>query len=120
MDYQIINLYTERLDLSSFKNRFEGENIESMAKFNTSIIPPKTGNLYTFLIEFSLRAVNNPVALEWVGVGILEYEGVNQLTEDILLDDESIVEFVNESLDKISFLLGGKLPNVINEIKMKK
>lgn len=120
MNYQIVNLYTEQLNLSSFKNSFEGDNIESLAKFNISIIPPKKDNLHTFLIEFTLRAVNNPVAVEWVAVGILKYDGSDNLTEDVLLEDESIVMFINESMDKISFLLGGKLPNVVNEIKMKK
>lgn len=121
MNYEIVNLYTERLNMSSFKNSFDDkDNIESMAKFNTSIIPIKQGNLYTFLIEFTLRAVNNPIQLDWTGVGILKYNGSDELTEEILLNDESIIGFINESMDKISFLVGGNLPNIVEEIKRKK
>ena len=50
MDYKIIKLYTEHLNLSSFKNSVDEENIESLAKFNTSIIELKQENLYNFLI----------------------------------------------------------------------
>ncbi|MBR6993930.1 MAG: hypothetical protein IKH85_07635 [Methanobrevibacter sp.] len=119
MDSKIINIYTERLNMSSFKNSFDEDNIESLAKFNTSVIPQKQENLYTFLIEFTLRAVNNPISLDWVGVVILEYAGDEKLTEDSLLEDENIKGFINESLEKISFLLGGKLPNIVDEIKRK-
>ena len=86
MDYEIVNLYTEHLNISSFKSIVDEENIESLAKFNTSIIPLNQDNL----------------------------------TEDVLLNDETIEEFVNETMDKISFLLNSKLPNLIEEIKRKK
>lgn len=117
MNYEIVKLYTEHLNMSSFKNSFEGDNIESLAKFNTSIIPPNQGNLYTFLIEFTLRAVNNPIILDWRGVGILKYDGEDELTDDVLLDDVNIIEFVNQSIEKISFLLDAKLPDIISETK---
>jgi hypothetical protein len=120
MDYEIVNLYTEHLNISSFKSIVDEENIESMAKFNTSIIPLNQDNLYNFLIEFTLRAVENPITLEWRGIGIIKYEGQDNLTEDVLLNDETIEEFVNETMDKISFLLNSKLPNLIEEIKRKK
>lgn len=81
-----------------------------MAKFNTSIIPLNQDNLYNFLIEFTLRAVETPITLEWRGIGIIKYEGQDNLTEDVLLNDETIEEFVNETMDKISFLLNSKLP----------
>ena len=120
MDYEIVNLYTEHLSISSFKNIVDEENIESLAKFNTSIIPLNQENLYNFLIEFTLRAVDNPITLDWRGIGIIKYEGGNKLTDDVLLNDENIEEFVNESMDKISFLLNSKLPNIIEEIKRRK
>lgn len=120
MDYEIVKLYTEHLSISSFKNIVDEENIESLAKFNTSIIPLNQENLYNFLIEFTLRAVDNPITLDWRGIGIIKYEGQNNLTDDILLSDETIEEFVNETMDKISFLLNSKLPNIIGEIKRKK
>ena len=120
MDYKIIKLYTEHLNLSSFKNSVDEENIESLAKFNTSIIELKQENLYNFLIEFTLRAVNNPITLNWRGVGVIEYKGFEELTEDIFLNDENIIDFINKSMDKLSFLLGGKLPNIIDEIKRTK
>lgn len=81
-----------------------------MAKFNTSIIPLNQDNLYNFLIEFTLRAVETPITLEWRGIGIIKYENQDNLTEDVLLNDETIEEFVNETMDKISFLLNSKLP----------
>ena len=121
MNYSIVNLYTEYLNLSSFKNNVGDENnIESLAKVNTSVIPLKQENLYHFLIEFTLRAVNNPIILNWRGVVILEYDGSEKLTDDILFNDENIVKFVNDSMDKISFLLGGKLPDIIDESKREK
>ena len=55
MDYKIVNLYTEYLNISSFKNRVNEENIESLARFNTSIIPLNQENVYNFLIEFTLK-----------------------------------------------------------------
>ena len=45
MDYEIVNLYTEHLNISSFKSIVDEENIESLAKFNTSIIPLNQDNL---------------------------------------------------------------------------
>lgn len=120
MDYKIVNLYTEHLTISSFKNLVNEENIESLAKFNTSIIPLNQENVYNFLIEFTLRAVNNPITLDWRAIGIIKYEGQDKLTDDILLNDENIENFINESMDKISFLLNSKLPNIIEEIKRKK
>lgn len=120
MDYEIVNLYTEYLSISSFKNMVNEENIESLAKFNTSIIPLNQENVYNFLIEFTLRAVDNPITLDWRSIGIIKYEGQDNLTDDILLNDENIKNFVNESMDKISFLLNSKLPNIIEEIKKKK
>ena len=47
MNYKIVNLYTEQLNISSFKNIVDEENIESLAKFNTSLIPLKEENLYS-------------------------------------------------------------------------
>lgn len=120
MNYKIVNLYTEQLNISSFKNIVDEENIESLAKFNTSLIPLKEENLYNFLIEFTLRAVNNPITVDWRGIGIIKYDESDNLSEDILLNDENIEDFVNETIDKISFLLGTKLPNIIDEIKRKK
>lgn len=120
MNYEIIKLYTEQLNISSFKNNVDEENIESLAKFNTSVISLNQEYLYNFLIEFTIRAVDNPITLYWRGIGILKYEGDDKLTEDILLNDENIIKFVNESMDKISFLLGSNLPNIIHEVKMKK
>lgn len=113
MDYEIVNLYTESLNLSSFKNSFDEDNIKSLAKCDVSLIP-ENDNMYTFLIEFILRAVNNPLTLQWIGVGILKYEGDEKLTEDILLNDEIIRNFIDDSLDRISFLLGCKLPDFVD------
>lgn len=120
MNYEIVELYTEQLNISSFKNSFQEENIESLVNVNTSIIVPKQGDLYTFVIEFKLRAINNPIFLNWRGIGIVAYDGPNKLTEDMLLNDKDIIVFVTESIDKISFLLGGKLPNIVDELKRKK
>lgn len=115
MNYKIIKLYTEKLNISSFKNSFDEEDIESMAKFNASIFPPKKGEEYIFMMEFQLRAINKPINLDWVGIGLLKYNGDGKLTEDSLLEDENIKGFINESMEHISFLLGGKLPNIFEK-----
>lgn len=117
MSYEIVDLYTEQLNISSFKNSFQEENIESLVNVYSSIIVPKQGELYTFVIDFKLRAVNNPIFLNWRGIVIVSYNGSDKLTEDMLLNDENIRTFITESIDKISFLLGGRLPNVVEELK---
>ena len=121
MGYEIIKLYTEKLDISSFKNNIEDEHIESVAKFNTSIIPAKDEKISTFIMEYSLRGTNKPISLNWIGICLLNIENSDEpLTEEILLDDDNIKNFITDAIDNFSFFLGGKLPNVYDAMKRKK
>ena len=92
MDYEIVKLYTERLDISSFKNSMGNENIESIAKFTTSIVPIEQSETSTFVIEYSMRGVNKPISLNWVAIAVLKQDKSDnrKLNEKILLNDEQI------------------------------
>ncbi|WP_298523446.1 hypothetical protein [uncultured Methanobrevibacter sp.] len=69
-----------------------------------------------------MRAINQPISLNWVGIAILKLEdsGHDKLNDKILLDDDKIEKFINDSMEKFSFFLGAKIPNIVDQIKENK
>ena len=94
MNYDIINMFTQQLNIISFKNNISDENIKSMAKLNTSMVHSKEGES-NFFIEFNIMGVDNPISLNWIACVILKVNNkeIDKLNENQLLNDETIKKF---------------------------
>lgn len=100
-------MYTERLDVSSFHQLVNGDEIKLGVNFNTSLLPSEKENILIFKIDYSIRAMNMPISLNWTGICILEFNEtpINKIESDIFLENEDIEKFIDESIAKCSFSL---------------
>lgn len=121
MNYKLKKMYTERLDVSSFHQLVNGDEIKLGVNFNTSLLPSEKENILIFKIDYSIRAMNMPISLNWIGICILEFNEtpINKIESDIFLENEDIEKFIDESIAKCSFFIGGDLPK-LEDIKREK
>ena len=121
MNYKLIKMYTERLDISSFHQLVNGDEIKLGVNFNTSLLPSENENILIFKIDYSIRSMYMPISLNWVGICILEFNEapINKIESDIFLENEDIKNFIDDSIEHCSFFIGGDLPK-LEYIKGKK
>lgn len=115
MKYNILKLYTEKLDLISFQNFVEDETVLGLiVNFHTSLLKTDYENIRLLKIEYTINASNAPISLNWIGTGILEFEDVppENLNAEPFLDNDIIKDFIESSIQNISSLIGGDLPNI--------
>lgn len=116
MKYQIIKLYTEKLSIISFQHLIEDEKVKTMVNFNSSILPSDSEDIYLFRMDYVLRAVNNPISLNWIGIAVVKIidrnddESIESLNEKLLFDNNEIKEFIQGSIKNFSYFIGGELP----------
>ena len=109
MDYKISKLYTENLEISSFKNLLVDEKINLCIDFHTTVLKPN--GKFIFKMYYSIDALENPIYLNWIGVAILETENSDvEINEKDILSNKKIKEFIVKSIENFSFFIGGKLP----------
>lgn len=111
MDYNIKQLYTESLHVSSFKNLVKDEKIKLAIDLYTSL--SKSEHYHIFKINYSVSALENPIYLNWVGIAILNINNNSEnMNEDIFLEDKEIKKFINNAINNLSFFIGGELPQL--------
>ena len=116
MKYQIIKLYTEKLSIISFQHLIEDEKVKTMVNFNSSILPSDSEDIYLFRMDYVLRAVNNPISLNWIGIAVVKIidrnddESIQSLNEKLLFNNNEIKDFIQESIKNFSYFMGGELP----------
>lgn len=116
MKYQIIKLYTEKLSIISFQHLIEDEKVKTMVNFNSSILPSDSEDIYLFRMDYVLRAVNNPISLNWIGIAVVKIidrnddESIESLNEKLLFNNNEIKDFIQESIKNFSYFIGGELP----------
>lgn len=116
MKYQIIKLYTEKLSIISFQHLIEDEKVKTMVNFNSSILPSDSEDIYLFRMDYVLRAVNNPISLNWIGIAVVKIidrnddESIQSLNEKLLFNNNEIKDFIQESIKNFSYFIGGELP----------
>ena len=122
MNYSISNIFTEKLDISAFKDSFADDKIKLIGKFNTSISHSKNKGNSKFIMEFTIKGVDEPIYLNWVGIAIFNCQNSDssKVNEDILLNDKKIKKFISDSFERFSFFLGGELPDIYQQMGKKK
>lgn len=122
MKYNIVKVYTEKLDILSFQ-KFVEDNTELslLVNFNTSLQKTDVENELLLKIEYTLNASNAPVSLNWTGVAILNFEEhfTDKLNSASFLENDIIKDFIDSSIDHFSSLLGGALPHISDITKGK-
>ena len=115
MKYNIIKLYTEKLDIISFQNFIEPNTLLGLiVNFNTSILPTDSEDIRLLKIQYSINASNAPISLNWVGMCTLKFDDAapDNLNAESFLDNEAIKEFIESCIEHFSFLIGGDLPSI--------
>lgn len=116
MKYQIIKVYTEKLSIISFQHIIKDEKVKTMVNFNSSILPSDSKDIYLFRMDYVLRAVNNPISLNWIGIAVVKIidrkddESIESLNEKLLFNNNEINDFIQKSMENISYFIGGELP----------
>lgn len=113
MNYKIIKLYTEKLNIYSFRQPINGDDIELGVTFSTSLISVED-DIYLFKVDYNTRSMNKPISLSWTGICVLQFsEKIKEkINLSLLLENEEIKNFIDESIEKFSFFIGGDLPKL--------
>lgn len=121
MRYNIIKLYTEKLNIGAFYKFIDQDSLNLSVTFNNSLLNTDNENVKSLKMEYSIDVLNAPISLNWIAVGVLEFEDVppEDLNVDDILTDDIIKKFIESSTEHISFLVGGELPSIY-ELKQDK
>lgn len=119
LKYKIKDLFTEKLDLSVFKQFItSGDLVQLLIHLDTSLVSTSEKNIFHLKINYNISGRNIPIHAIWMGIIILEFENVpfdevpKDFKSDWFLENDKIKKFVDESINHISFFIGGKLPTV--------
>lgn len=122
MKFNILKLYTEKLDILSFQNFIDEDTLlELIVNFNTSIKKTDSDDIRLLKMDYSVHASNAPISLNWTGICTLKFDEIppDNLNAESFLDNDIIKDFVESSIEHFSFLIGGDLPNIYNLRKEK-
>ncbi len=121
MKYNIIKVYTEKLNMVSFYKFINQESLNLSVTFNNSLLNTDNEKEKSLKMEYSIDVLNAPISLNWISVAILEFEDVpsEELNAEDILNDDIIKDFIESSIEHISFLVGGELPTIY-ELKQDK
>ena len=121
MKYNIIKLYTEKLNMVAFQKFINQETLNLSVTFNNSLLNTDNEKEKLLKMEYTIDVLYAPISLNWIAIGVLEFEDVppEDLKPDDILKDEMIKEFIESSIEHISFLVGGELPTIY-ELKQDK
>lgn len=114
MEYNIKKIYTETVNTSFFQNFIENDNIGLIVNLHTNLIQKDNEKDSIFKVIYSVTANNIPIYLNCVVVCILEIKGNTQrkVNSDIFLDDPVIESFLDNTINHLSFFVGGDLPKI--------
>lgn len=111
MSFEIQGCYCEKLNISQYLSSIEeGTTININVDFKTKLHKMNDNN-FIFKIFYLLESDYVPIALNWVGVVLIETEGEStELDKEVLLENEDIKKFIDASISQLSSFFQGTLP----------
>ncbi len=121
-DLNIVHSFTERLNISNYiENIDKGQNIPLNISFRGVIgNNHKLENSILFKVYYDVESVNFPIALNWVGVFVIQFDEKVDVTIDDLFKNESIIKELNSYMEMLSRNLAGNLPSFSEIMENKK
>lgn len=116
MKYNIKRMYTESVNTSFFQNFIENDNIGLIVNLHTNFIQKDNEKDSILKVIYSVTANNIPIYLNCVVVCILEMGDNNQqkIDSNKFLDNPIIIKFLDNTINHLSFFVGGDLPKIAN------
>lgn len=108
MDYEIVDMYTEKLYVSTFNELVEnGKKIDLLVNVNTNIVPSSIEGVGKFKIHYEVVSKESPISLSWVGICLfkLESEQNDNFGSINLLEDSRIRDFLDNAISHLSFFI---------------
>lgn len=122
LDFNIVLSFTERLNISNYiENINNGQNIPLNVSFRGFISEnDKLENSILFKVYYDVESLKFPIALNWVGVVILQFNNKPDVTVDELFNDENIQHELDGFIKMLSRNLIGNLPSFAEIMENKK
>ena len=121
-DFNIVHSFTERLNIFNYiENMDEGQNIPLNIAFRGIIDDNnKIENRLLFKVYYDVESINFPIALNWVGVFVLQFDEKPDVSIDDLFGDENIQNELDSYMMMLSRNLVGNLPSFAEIMENKK
>ena len=121
-DFNIVHSFTERLNIFNYiENMDEGKNIPLNIAFRGIIDDNnKIENRLLFKVYYDVESINFPIALNWVGVFVLQFDEKPDVSIDDLFGDENIQNELDSYMMMLSRNLVGNLPSFAEIMENKK
>lgn len=115
MDYEIVDMYTEKLHVSTFNELVEkGKKIDLLVNVNTNIVPSSIEGIGKFKIHYEVVSKESPISLSWVGICLFKLESAykENFGSINLLEDPRIRNFLDDTVSHLSFFINNvELPS---------
>ena len=113
LNFNIVLSFTERLNISNFLENIDpGQNIPLNVSFRGTIGEnTNLENSILFKVYYDVESLKFPIALNWVGVFVLQFEEEPNVTIDDLFNDEIIQNELDNFMEMLSRNLIGNLPS---------